>query len=45
MAATVFTDDFESGTLDNWTIGGRQLAGPNIADVVTRYDSLMGASL
>lgn len=42
MAATVFTDDFESGTLDNWTIGGRQLAGPNIADVVTRYDSLMG---
>ena len=42
FAATVFTDDFESGTLDNWTIGGRQLAGPNIADVVSRHGSLMG---
>ena len=29
-----FTDDFESGNLDNWTIGGRQLAGTNIANVV-----------
>ena len=29
-----FTDDFEGGNLDNWTIGGRQLAGTNIADVV-----------
>ena len=42
FAATVFADDFESGTLDNWTIGGRQLAGPNIADVVSRHGSLMG---
>jgi len=41
-SATLFVDDFESGTLDNWVIGGRQLAGPNIADVVTRHGSQMG---
>jgi len=29
-----FTDDFESGNLNNWTIGGRQLYGTNIANVV-----------
>jgi hypothetical protein len=32
--APVFSDDFESGNLDNWIIGGRQL-GTNIADVVS----------
>lgn len=37
-AAPDFYDDFESGTLDNWTIGGRQL-GINIAEVVSRGGS------
>jgi hypothetical protein len=32
-AATIFTDDFESGNLDNWTIGGRQ-SGIHTANVV-----------
>lgn len=32
-AVTFFTDDFESGNLDNWTIGGRQL-GTHIAEVI-----------
>ena len=40
--AQIFTDDFETGTLDNWVIGGRQAEGTNIADVVTRHGSLMG---
>ena len=41
-AVLIFEDDFESGNLDKWTIGGRQLAGANIADTVTRYGSTMG---
>lgn len=36
-----FTDDFESG-LVHWTIGGRRLAGPNVADTVFRHGSMMG---
>ena len=31
----VFSDDFESGNLNNWTIGGRQSYGTNIADVLS----------
>lgn len=38
--ADFFYDDFESETLDNWTIGGRQ-AGYNIAEVVSRNGSLV----
>ena len=34
-------DDFEHGTLDNWTIGGRQNFTWT-ADVVSRHGSLMG---
>ena len=37
----IFSDDFESGTLDNWTIGGRQQGGVNIAEVVDRHGSQM----
>ncbi len=36
----IFSDDFESGTLDKWTIGGRQ-KGVNIAEVVDRHSSQM----
>lgn len=39
--APIFTDDFESGNLDNWEIGGRQL-GTNIANVVSFAGSLTG---
>ena len=39
--APVFTDNFESGNLDNWIIGGRQL-GSNTADVVSFGGSLSG---
>ena len=35
------SDDFESGTLNQWTIGGRRL-GVNVAEVVTKHGSLMG---
>ncbi len=42
--ATVFSDDFESGNLDNWIIGGRQL-GTNIADVVTCSTGSLGGHL
>ncbi|MDJ0806258.1 MAG: hypothetical protein QNJ78_05430 [Gammaproteobacteria bacterium] len=41
-AVLIFEDDFESGTFDSWTIGGRQLAGINLANTVERYGSLMG---
>ncbi len=41
-AALIFEDDFESGNLNKWTIGGRQLAGTNIANTVNRYGSTMG---
>lgn len=41
-AEAAFIDDFESGTLANWTVGGRQLAGTNIADVESHNGSLMG---
>jgi len=41
-AASTFSDDFEGGNLDNWTIDGRQLAGTNIANTVTRHGSTMG---
>lgn len=37
-AGADFSDDFESGTLDNWTIDGRQL-GSNFAGVVERGGS------
>jgi hypothetical protein len=40
--APSFSDDFESGNLDNWVIDGRQLAGTNIANTVSRYGSTMG---
>lgn len=36
-----FFDDFESG-LTQWTIGGRQVAGQNIANTVSRHGSMMG---
>ena len=35
QALPVFTDDFESGNLNNWTIGGRQLYGTNIANTTS----------
>lgn len=35
----IFTDDFGSGNLDNWVIGGRQL-GSNTANVVSFEGSL-----
>ena len=41
LALTVFTDDCESG-LGNWTIGGRQAEGTNIADVQFRNGSNAG---
>ena len=41
-AALIFEDDFESGNLDKWTIGGRQITPVNIANTVTRYGSTMG---
>lgn len=37
-AGGTFVDDFESGNLDNWIIGGRQ-QGINIAEVVSRGGS------
>lgn len=37
-ASTPFTENFESGTLANWTIGGRQ-QGTNVAEVVSRGGS------
>ncbi len=40
-ADVLFSDDFESGTLNQWAIGGRQL-GVNVAEVVGRHGSLMG---
>lgn len=40
-ALSNFSDDFESG-LSNWTIGGRQLEGTNIADTVQRNGSTVG---
>lgn len=40
-ALTVFSDDFESG-LGNWTVGGRQAEGINIADTVQRHGSSVG---
>ena len=40
-AGIIFSDDFESGNLDLWTIGGRQ-QGTNVAEVVSREGSLMG---
>ncbi len=36
--AAFFEDDFESGNLNNWIIGGRR-QGTNIAEVVLRNDS------
>lgn len=41
-AGTLFMDDFESGNLNNWTVGGRQLLGTNIADTVVRNGSTVG---
>ena len=40
-SVVIFSDDFESGNLDQWTIGGRQ-QGINVAEVVSREGSLMG---
>jgi hypothetical protein len=40
--ATIFSDDFESGTLDQWTVGGRQTGRESVADIVFRNDSQMG---
>ena len=35
LQAAPFTDNFESGTLNNWVIGGRQISGStNVANVV-----------
>lgn len=39
-AGVIFEDDFEDGTLDKWTIDGRQ-EGTNIAEVVIKYNSNM----
>ena len=41
-AGLIFEDDFESGNLNNWTIGGRQQAGINLANTVNRYGSTVG---
>jgi|GEM_PF-4274427 len=38
-ASTVFSDNFESGNLNNWTVGGRQ-EGTNVANVVSYNGSL-----
>ena len=37
----VFSDDFESGTLDQWTIGGRQQGVSNVSEVISRHGSQM----
>lgn len=42
IEAATFTDDFESGNLDNWTIGGRQAEGSQIANVISYNGSLSG---
>jgi hypothetical protein len=39
----LFADEFESSNcLDRWTVGGRQQAGVNTANCVTRHGSTMG---
>ena len=40
--AAIFSDDFESGTLDKWDIGVGQGGRTSVADVVTRNNSQMG---
>ncbi|MCD6174239.1 MAG: hypothetical protein J7K65_00540, partial [Planctomycetes bacterium] len=40
--AAIFQDDFESGTLDQWTIGGRQEGRESIAEVTSYQGSQMG---
>jgi hypothetical protein len=40
QAGVIFEDDFEDGTLDKWTIDGRQ-QGTGYAEVITKYDSQM----
>jgi hypothetical protein len=40
QAVVIFEDDFEDGTLNKWTIDGRQ-QGINVAEVVTRNSTQM----
>ncbi|MEE9542547.1 MAG: PEP-CTERM sorting domain-containing protein [Thermodesulfobacteriota bacterium] len=44
-AAPLLGDTFESGNLDSWTIGGRQLGTANVADVVTTSNGTLGGHL
>jgi hypothetical protein len=37
--AAIFSDNFESGTFDQWTIGGRQVGRESIAEIVNRNSS------
>jgi len=41
-AEVLFSDDFESGSLDKWVIGGRQGGVANVAEVISRGGSQMG---
>ncbi|MGH7466575.1 MAG: Ig-like domain-containing protein [Longimicrobiales bacterium] len=42
-ASTLFEDDFEeSNCLAKWTVGGRRVAGTNLANCVTRQGSSVG---
>ena len=41
-SADLFRDDFEDGSLDNWTIGGRRGGNGYSASVVSRHGSQMG---
>lgn len=43
-ASVTFTDDFESGNLDNWTIGGRQL-GTHTANVILSDNGTLAGHL
>ena len=37
--AAIFSDNFESGTFDQWTIGGRQVGRESIGEIVNRNSS------
>jgi len=40
--AVLFTDDFESGTLDQWTIEGQQAGRESTAEIINKNGSQMG---
>jgi hypothetical protein len=39
--AAIFSDDFESGSLNQWTIEGRRTGRPSTAEIVIRHNSKM----